>query len=213
MKSAPWGRHRRWLLGVLAVALTATAVAYALRPRKIRLKLPEKQAGNGSTSANHAAGRSKSARLNQIFGGEGGLETLLQADRVVAFRIEDDGEWPDNAQPNVLDFPIVAGPVVIERNLADRISAALASTESYGWEFVKGCLPEFGACSSFFREDDRVDILLCFECDVLMVARNGVITDGEDFDAIRPLLLQTVKSLFPDDVQLQSLSEEALAAS
>ncbi|HEX5447330.1 MAG TPA: hypothetical protein VFW87_26180, partial [Pirellulales bacterium] len=86
--------------------------------------------------------------------------------------------------------------------------AALASPKSYLWETVKGCLPEYGACLTFFRTDHRVDVLVCFECNVLLVAFDGTLSGGEDFDAIRPVLVRAAKAAFPADAVLQGLADQ-----
>lgn len=57
--------------------------------------------------------------------------------------------------------------------------------------------PSYGVRIRFYAGADEIDVLLCFHCNLLAVYRNGVLTGGEGFDFIRPVLVRTVKSLFP----------------
>jgi len=60
---------------------------------------------------------------------------------------------------------------------------------------------------SFYSGPDRVDVLFCFECNVLWVFHNGVQTGGEGFDYVRPNFVRAVKPLFPSDKGIQELHE------
>ena len=50
-----------------------------------------------------------------------------------------------------------------------------------------------------------MDVLFCFECDILAVYYNGAMADGEDFDNARGTFLSVFKKLFPDDIAIQEL--------
>ena len=182
-------------LGLLALAIAAAILsAYFFWPRRIVLSAPAEY--------NRKQDDDPSSRVVQMFGGEAGLSTIRQPDRVEAFRILDD------SKDKATDFQIQAGPVRLAQNDISAISAALLSPASYGWEYVKGCLPDYGVCLSFFRGSDRVDVVLCLECQILLIGHNGVITGGEDFDPINPLLVRTVKELFPGDKAIQALGAD-----
>jgi hypothetical protein len=51
-----------------------------------------------------------------------------------------------------------------------------------------------------------VDVVFCFQCDILSVYQNGVAVASEDFDPIRPALVPLMKKLFPKDGEIQSLN-------
>lgn len=146
-------------------------------------------------------------RVAKMFGGRDGLKALTAPDKVEAYRLRPLPQEMQGRRTPLTKFPILSGPVAVPKESTDKIARTLLSDESYEWESAKGCLPYYGVRLSFTRSDDQVDVLLCFQCDVLLVYRNGKITGGEDFDAIRHVLVRTVKPLFPDDKVVQGLKE------
>ena len=142
-----------------------------------------------------------------MFDGDSGIETIRHSDKVEAYRI-DLPLSPVNNRNRVGDYPILSGPVRVPVELTSELVAVLLSPESYVWEWMKMCDPEYGVCLSFYRMGDRVDILLCFECSIVMMAHNGVATGGEDFDYMRPTLVRAAKALFPSDSVIQGLTDE-----
>ena len=140
--------------------------------------------------------------LLKLYGGDAGFAVLQKPERIEAFRVSD---------PRRSNEPIVTeGPVAVTGSVAQELVSVLSSHQPYGWDYAKGCVPEWGARLSFYRGTDRVDILLCFQCDLLMVSLNGTQTTGdvEDFDPIRPQLVRAVKAIFPNDPELQALPEK-----
>ncbi|MGC1272412.1 MAG: hypothetical protein WBC44_01800 [Planctomycetaceae bacterium] len=146
-------------------------------------------------------------RVAEMFGGRDGLKTLTEPDKVEAYRLRPLPQDKQGRRTPLKEFQILSGPVTVPKESAKNVARSLLSYDSYEWDSAKGCLPIYGVRLSFARGDDRVDVLLCFQCDVLLVYRNGKITGGEDFDAIRPVLVRTVKPLFPDDEVVQGLKE------
>jgi len=179
-------RTRRLLVasGVAVVVLAATAavVAYARA---------------------EAAGR----RVADLFDGEAGLKTVTAADEVVAYRLAPLPVERQGRRTPLDEFEVLAGPVPLPAEHAGRVARALSSPGSYGWDYAKGCVPIYGVRFSFVRGGDRVDVLLCLQCDVLLVYRNGEIAGGEDFDPIRPILVRAAKAAFPDDEVIAGLKE------
>ena len=136
--------------------------------------------------------------LVKLYGGPKGFAVLQKPDRVEAFRLSHAiGEEP----------VITAGPLKVEPPIAGQIVSILSAQKSYGWEFGKGCIPNWGVRLSFYRGADRLDVLLCFECDILAVSWNGKKAQHEDFDPVRAELVRAVKALFPDDPVIQKLLE------
>jgi hypothetical protein len=76
---------------------------------------------------------------------------------------------------------------------------------SYELEMAKGCEPVFGVGVSFMLGEQVVDILFCFECDILAVYQDGKVVGDEDFDPARTRLVRLVKKFFPDDNVIQQL--------
>jgi hypothetical protein len=91
--------------------------------------------------------------------------------------------------------------------LAD-VATVLTDPRSYDWSKAVGCLPSYGVKLSFTRGADRVDVLLCFECDIVLFEHNGEPPGLEEFTPMRPVLVRAVKQLFPDDAEIQALMAE-----
>jgi len=152
----------------------------------------------------------ENAELKRVFGGSAGWSILTSADRVEAYRI---GKLPDPtsedfSQARIEDFPILAGPVAVPSADVDILQRTLQDYETYDWKMAKGCIPAPGVRLDFIGDDQRLSVLLCFECDILGSYVDGKLVGGEDFDHERPILVRTVRSLFPDDPKIQSLAEK-----
>lgn len=153
------------------------------------------------------ARREQSRAVAELFGGEPGLETVARPERVEACRLGQIPAGRTESGASVFDYPVISGPREVPPAISAPISAALLSPATYGWEFSKSCVPSYGVRLSFHHGDDRVDVLLCFECDVLLISRNGRTTGGEDFDSGRPIFVQAVKAIFPEDELIRRLPE------
>ncbi len=68
---------------------------------------------------------------------------------------------------------------------------------------AKGCIPIYGVRFSFVSDAGTVTVDLCFDCDMLIVSRDGMTVGGEDFDPAHKKLLRICRSLFPSDKGLQ----------
>ena len=150
--------------------------------------------------------------LLKLFGGTKNVEIVRHPTRVEAYRLGD----PPGGSPSTddvsgispLDYPVTAGPVLVSSKTAAKVSAALVSRDTYGWDYAKACgYPIYGVKLSFFQGNDRVDVYFCFLCNVLAVARDDQTFGGEDFDDARAVLVQAAKQAFPDDKSIQELVE------
>jgi hypothetical protein len=141
-------------------------------------------------------------RLAELFGGPAGLSIVASPDRVEASRL---GPPPDRPGVSEADLPTIAGPVPVPDATATTLSRALTSPNSYGWDYAKGCIPSYGVRLSFHRAGGRVDVLLCMQCQMILVSRDGGEGRSEDFDPINAILVDAVILLFPDDPAIQSL--------
>jgi hypothetical protein len=152
----------------------------------------------------------ETAPLRRVFGGSAGWSILTDADRVEAYRI---GQLPDKSseafsRAQIADFPILKGPVAVPATHVDTLKLTFQDFDTYGWKFAKGCIPSPGVRLDFIRSEQRLSVLLCFECDILSSYIDGKHVGGEDFDHARPVLVRTVRSLFPDDPIIQSIAEK-----
>ncbi len=141
----------------------------------------------------------------ELYGGAASFAIMNTPDSVVAYRLTP--FLPESDPMTLGDFPIAKGPAAVHDEVAGRLAEALSDPRSYGWNFSKLCIPEYGVRLTFEADGGAVDVLLCFECNILAIFSDGTEIGGEDFDEMRPVLVQAVKQIFPDDVELQALAE------
>ena len=141
----------------------------------------------------------------ELYGGAASFAILNKPDNVVAYRLT---PFLLESDPMTLsDFPISKGPIAVHDEIAVKLAVALSDPRSYWWDLAKLCVPTYGVRLTFEADGGALDILLCFECNILAIFSDGTEIGGEDFDYMRPVLVQAVKQIFPDDVELQALSE------
>jgi hypothetical protein len=136
--------------------------------------------------------------LLQLFGGREGFAVLQGAERIEAFRLN----HPRGQEPTVTE-----GPVPVTRPIAPQLVSLLSAHDAYGWNSWPGCIPLWGVRLSFYRGADRIDVLLCFQCNLLSVSLNGTKIGDGNFRPMRPHLVRAIKALFPNDQALQELPE------
>lgn len=95
-------------------------------------------------------------------------------------------------------------PVTPSADWTARLLKVIESPDSYGWNAGKGCMPQPGVAALFKMGTEEAHLLLCFDCDMLSLARPGV-ARWEDFDDVRPQLVALVKEVFPGDPVIQGL--------
>jgi hypothetical protein len=151
--------------------------------------------------------RARYESVAEMFGGKYSLQTVQHPTRVEACCL---GPLPQGIswqEASLGDYPVTSGPFEVVKTIAEPASEALLSPDTYGWDFAKDCAPVYGVRLSFLRGSERIDVLFCFECDVLLVGRNGRVTGGEDFDFGRSVFVRAVKAIFPDNEVIQRLRE------
>jgi hypothetical protein len=142
-----------------------------------------------------------------MFGGPVPVDEMFSASRVDCTRI---GPLPNNvdwrkAEPR--DYPAIGQPTTVPREAARRIAGTLTAAESYGWDYAKSCTPVYSVMITFHCPNNRIDVLFCFSCDVLAIARDGHVTGGGNIEYVRRKLVRLIKELFPYDPLIQSLPE------
>lgn len=140
--------------------------------------------------------------LKKVFGSDQAIATINNASTVQAYRLP-----PKSYYKKTIDeFTMSAGPVDVKKESSNELRGILLDSSIYGWDFAKGCMPDYGVRVHFASGADKVDVMFCFGCDILTVYHNGKPVGGEDFDDARPRLVRAVKTWFPDDEAIQELS-------
>lgn len=149
------------------------------------------------------------AKVARVFGGARGASILKHADGVEAYRIgqvpDIIDKWPDLA---LNDHPIEKGPLAVSQADVETLVTTLLDEKSYVWDAAKACIPQPGVRIDFIRGNDRLSVLLCFECNIVETYLNEKFAGGEDFDFAQPTLVRIVHTLFPNDPKIQSLKAE-----
>lgn len=143
--------------------------------------------------------------LTWVFGDSQAVETFKQTTLFEAYRSEPPSD-PNEFIQTLEQFRPTSTPVSISGDLAAELQDILLDSSTYYWEAAKACDPNFGVRIHYQNGDDEFDILLCFQCDILAVYKNGKAVGGEDFDSARSRLVKIVQELFPDDDTIQSLN-------
>jgi hypothetical protein len=141
--------------------------------------------------------------IQRLFGGTLGSSTIKYVDRVEAYLIDKPAQT-NNGATGLQEYPIAKGPVSVPGSDVSALKRALLDRKSYLWNMETGCKPVYGVRLDFIRGDDQVSLFLCFECDMLMTYLNGKFVAVKDFNA-RSTAGPIVRSLFPDDLKIQSL--------
>jgi hypothetical protein len=139
--------------------------------------------------------------IPKLFGGSDGVQVIREATSVRAYRIVGTSEFHTSLDK----YEMRGQPVELSTSQAKALRSLLLHHDSYEWDVAKECLPVYGVRVQFLKRDESVDVLFCFECDVLGVFRDGKSVAGEDFDPIRGKLLEIIKPLFPKDEVIQDL--------
>lgn len=121
---------------------------------------------------------------------------------VTAYRLADSSFY----QTKVADYKTKGDSVDVAGETSKSLSAALLDPRGYLWDLAKACEPIYGVRLQFARNDESVDVVFCFECNILTVYHNGAALESEDFDPLRPALIAAMKKIFPDDGEIQSLT-------
>lgn len=95
--------------------------------------------------------------------------------------------------------------VDVSGEVARRLGAALLEPANLRGPVDKGCAFKPGVLVRAWDGPDAVDVVLCFECDDLVVYRGGEPVGASDFAPGRAALVAAVKAALPADREVQSL--------
>lgn len=131
------------------------------------------------------------------------FQVLLEAERVESYRLTGEEDPTGIAGRRVLS----RGPDLTPDQTA-AVEALLVDPDSYVFQRFRRCDPAPSVALRHVREDETVDVLLSFDCNLWQFDFRGK-TAIEEFDPVRPQLVDLVKELFPDDAELQALGASA----
>ena len=140
-------------------------------------------------------------KLTRVFGNALAIDVVKGVDSAYAYRLEAGSDYEELLE----NYRMSAGPFAIAAMEATALRMLLFDEKTYGWDYAKGCMPHYGVRIQFVKDNQRVDVLFCFDCDILTVYYNGKVIGGEDFDDARPRLVELMKKIFPNDDVIQSM--------
>lgn len=138
----------------------------------------------------------------RLFGGnEERLAPLKAPSRMEAFRLVRFDE--DNPQAGQ-DYRAEPCLFVIPDKLCQQFSTALTSSElsRIAW---RACEADYDVKLAFYRDDQEIDVLLCFDCDKLIVLSGNDTLGTANLTKIRTPIVTAVQELFPQDRKLRTL--------
>ncbi|MCK6471503.1 MAG: hypothetical protein L6R28_07135 [Planctomycetes bacterium] len=148
------------------------------------------------------------------FLGKDAVEVLKAPEKVECFRIDGKNHLTPEQQAKVEEatkrirgYAITAQGKDQDAAFGGKIAAVLFDEKTYNFEEAKGCDPVPGVAFRVWKGKASVDVILCFECSILIVATGDkeAHSKSENFDNARAALVALAKSAFPDDKTIQGL--------
>jgi hypothetical protein len=127
------------------------------------------------------------------------------ADRIEVIRIE----FPKDIQTSQ---PYLGGSlaraIVPDDAWVGRLRELVGTSRYYTWDWRKRCLPVPGVAVRFWKGDEGVEILFCFQCDLVILSPIGKqeLDKWKIFERGRKPALKLMKEIFPNDTVIQNLN-------
>ncbi len=95
----------------------------------------------------------------------------------------------------------------------EKIKKILQSPSSYRWNVASSCIPDYGVLLNFHSDQRSVQVALCFNCDLMAVFSGEEtpikrVSTGTIFTPRRAQLVPMMKTLFPNDRNIQELKPD-----
>ncbi len=152
--------------------------------------------------------------LTDVFGSRETIDVVRSALESHSYRLDPSDEPFDDLQGPIYradwgvdDYLVKSGPNRIKSALQDQLSRVVIDLPIYAFGEV-GCGPDFGYRVQFSHDRSNVDILFCFNCNILMVYVDGKAVGGGHFAHDNGRILKVMKKIFSNDSLIQSLRRE-----
>jgi hypothetical protein len=142
--------------------------------------------------------------IEELVGDKVAYETVAAPDKVEAWLLNTYEDQQDGGMPLERAGPkrLVGGFFGAEPDRT--FSSILLDFNSYAWEEVKLCSPDYGLRLRYTRGKDVVEFKLCYECDIVEVSHNDLVQQ-ENFDFAHNKLVKAVQNAFPWDSVMRKL--------
>jgi len=158
------------------------------------------------------AGAQAEARLTKLFGDKAARKPIAECAKIEAYRLESflttarreqQGEDLSDKQ-RIGRGVVISGPVQVDKEMAKKIVALLTDPAAYR-DRRNECEPMPGVAIRFVCEDQPRDVMICLECDVIYVMREGKSGGAVEFQPAHDRFVKLAKELFPNDPLIQKL--------
>lgn len=145
--------------------------------------------------------------IQKIFGNQECFDTFIASQQVTVQRLH----WRERSDPTKLSNYDHAAPVPVTPAQAREIRHLMETPSSYTWSRArKTCGIDYDVLFTFRSGQRTTRIALYLKCDILGVFdgedENAYpVNREEDYDLIRKPLVTIVKSIFPNDPEIQAL--------
>lgn len=147
----------------------------------------------------------KLGRMGKLYGGAEGLDVVSNPERVEAFRLR-----PPSSDQKIERFnqwPVVGAAVRVPPDVAGGFSRGLTRESTYPrWEEPKACDPRPGFMLRFYGGGRQVDIVFCFECEILFTYRGSESIWYANIDGSTKSIAAQFLRMFPGDPVLEKLA-------
>ena len=153
-------------------------------------------------------GQPRLGRMGKLYGGAEGLDTVESPDHVEAFRLRPPS--PGKGTTHFNDWPVVGQPVRVPSSIASRFSHGLTRESTFPrWEEPKVCDPRPGFMLRFTSGGRHVDVVFCFECQILFTYRASESLWYANFDGSTKAIAGLFLQIYPNDPVLSSLATKS----
>lgn len=133
-------------------------------------------------------------------GGDAVVKAIRNAKKVSVYRLKGESTKDDPQAYVTTD-----GPIELDAKQAAALAEIVTSPRTYEFDVAPACEPIFGVRTTFVDGDTTVDIVYCFDCNLLTVYRNGKQVGDAFFAPGRKQLVAVMKELLPKDMAIQRL--------
>ena len=137
--------------------------------------------------------------VEELLGGSDAYQTVATPDRVEAWLLNSYSEQREHANKKIRSGELDLKPAVRKMFVN-----TLLDFDSYEWGAGKLCSPDYGLRLRFLRGRDVVEILFCYDCDILQITHAGRIKE-ENFDFAHNKLVEAIQRAFPKDEIVRAL--------
>ncbi len=142
----------------------------------------------------------------EVFGGKDHMRTVASAPSISAHRLHIKGEEPQFFDSWKLANYNQTEDVTLSVAPAAKLREILLSRWSYGYGYVKACMPQYGVLFVFHGTDEEIKVALCFHCRQIGIFHGEQpLNKIREFDPCEPQLRELAKQIFPQDVEIQNL--------